>query len=107
VALLAEKIPENRRKGFEPVIIEIDLLGALEQEILRFAFPRHAGEVALDVGSKHRHPCCRKPFGQNLQGYRLAGTRRTGYEAMAVGQLQVEFLALGALAQKDGSVAHV
>ena len=45
-----------------------------------------AAEVALDVGSEHRHARITEGFRQALQGDGLAGARGAGDQPMTVGQ---------------------
>ena len=54
----------------------------------------NAGQVALDVGGKHRHAGIGKALGQDLQRHRLAGAGRAGDQAVAVGVFQRQIFAL-------------
>ena len=47
-------------------------------------------QVALHVRQENRHPRGGEPFGQDLEGHRLARTRRPGDQTVAVGILQRE-----------------
>ncbi len=106
MALLAEQVPEDRRRGFEAVIVEADLLGALDEEILGLALLRDAGEIALHVGGEDRNAGLAEAFGHDLQGHGLAGAGGAGHQAVAVGHGQEQFFALVALAEKNRVVAH-
>ena len=45
----------------------------------------HTGQVALDIGQKHRHAHVAEAFGKHLEGHRFTGTGGTGDQAVAVG----------------------
>jgi len=94
VALLAEDVPEHH--GVEVVVIRVqaDFFRPLHQEILALAAHGNAGQIALDVGTENRHASFREPFGEDLQRDRLAGAGRAGDQAVAIGKLEVEILAL-------------
>ena len=85
MALLAEHVPEHRRKlvGLE---CETHLLGALEDEILCLANFGNPRQVTLDIGSKHRNTGAGKALRHYLQRYRLAGSCRAGDKAMPIGK---------------------
>ena len=87
MALLAEHVPEHGRElvGLE---IEAHLAGALEDEILGLADFGDPGQVALDVGREHRNAGARKPFRHHLQRHGLAGSGRSGDEAVPIGEAQ-------------------
>ena len=51
---------------------------------------RQAGEVAFDVGQKHRHAEAREVVGEHLQRHGLAGAGRAGDQAVAIGERQDE-----------------
>jgi hypothetical protein len=106
VALLAEQIPEDRRRGLEAIVGEVDLFGALDQEILGRSLLRNAGKIAFDIGGEDRHPGLRKTFGHDLQGDGLAGAGGPGHQAMTVGHGQEQILALLGLAEKNRVVGH-
>ena len=59
MALLAEQIPEHHRK-FVRLVVEAQLLGALDERLLGLADRGDAGEVALDVGGEHRDAGARR-----------------------------------------------
>ena len=94
MALLAEQIPEDHRKFLELVRIELDRLGARDQEILGLAHHGDAGQVALDVGAEDRNALVGEAFGQDLQRHGLAGAGRAGHQAVAVAVFQQQFFRL-------------
>jgi len=83
MTLLAENVPENRRK---PVGLEAepDIAGPFDDKILGLAEFRDAGEVALDVGRKHRNPGPRKSLGHHLQRNGFSGSGGPGDKTVAV-----------------------
>src|SRR5690606_27060205 len=83
--LLAEQIPEDHRKVAMVIRTELDGVGARAQEVLVLTGDGYAREVTLDVGAEDRHAGVRKPFGQYLKRHRLAGSRRTGHDAVPIG----------------------
>src|SRR5215218_5041542 len=103
MALLAEKIPEHDWKAIR-LVLDPDLLGTLQKNLLAFARLSDAREVALDVGGEHRHAGIRKPFGHDLKGNSLAGAGRAGDQTVAVGTFQTQSFRLRALADQDGAV---
>jgi hypothetical protein len=103
MALLAEHIPEHRRE-FVRLIVEAHALGTLDQGILGLADRGNPGQVALDVGGKHRHAGARQPFSENLQSDRLAGAGCTRDETMTVGEGKRHQRRLLALADKNHAV---
>ena len=106
MALLAEQVPEHHRE-FVGLVFDADVLGALQQEILRLAGRGDAGQVALDVGGEHRNAGAREPFGQHLQRHGLAGAGRAGRQAVPVGQPQREVFRLAAFADENLAVRVV
>ncbi|MGY3648255.1 hypothetical protein ACVWW2_003546 [Bradyrhizobium sp. LM4.3] len=100
VALLAEYVPEHRRElvGLE---CQPHLGGALEDEVFGFANLGDAGEVTLDVGGEDRNAGARKSFRHDLQRHRLAGSRCTRDEAVAIGERQRQPRLLVSLADED------
>ena len=74
----AEHVPEHDGRCAVLVVLEADLRGALQKEVLRLADLGDARKVALDVGGEHRNAGARKAFGQNLQRHRLAGAGGAG-----------------------------
>ena len=103
MALLAEQIPEHHRK-FVGLVGEAEALGARDKRVLGLARFRDAGEIALDVGGKHRHARAREALRQHLQGDGLAGAGRSGDQPVPVRQRQRQKLGLGALADEDFAV---
>ena len=101
VALLAEQIPEDGGHGFEAIVVEAHLLGALEEEVLGLTRHGDAREIALDVGRENRNAGIDEAFGHDLQRHRLAGAGGAGDEAVAVGHAKEQFLALLALPNED------
>ena len=97
MALLAEQVPEHDRE-FVRLVVEAQLLGALDECILGLADRRNARQVALDVGGEDRNARAREAFGEYLQGDGLAGAGRAGHQAVAVAIAQRQVLGLAALA---------
>ena len=60
----------------------------LGQRVAVLAGAHHAAQVALHIRQEHRHAHIRKALGQHLEGHRLARTRRTGDQSVAVGHLR-------------------
>src|SRR6476660_8931309 len=83
MTLLAEHVPENRRKlvGLEG---EAHIAGPLEDKILGLADFGDAREVSLDIGCEYRDTCPRKSLGHHLQRDSFSGSGSTGDEAMAI-----------------------
>jgi len=106
MALLAEEIPENRRRGFQAVVVELDFFGALHQGIDRCAGLRNAGKVALHIGGENRNAGLAEALGHDLQGDGFSCAGGAGHQAMAIGQRQEQLFALVALAQKNRVIAH-
>ncbi len=107
MALFAKKVPEDGRKGFVVVIVEIDFLGALLEEVFRDARCRNAGQIPLHVRAEDWNAMLGKALSEDLQRDGLACSSRSGDQSMPVGKFQTEFLTLDALADKDGLfVAH-
>ena len=109
--LLAEQVPEDDRELLKFVGIELDRLGALEQEVLGLADHRDARQVALDVGAEHRDACIREAFGEDLQRHRLARTGGAGDKAVTICVFQqqrlrtlVRIVGMAACAKKDAVV---
>ena len=100
MALLAEHVPEHRGK-FVGLVIDADLLGALDESILRVADGGDAGEIALDVGSEHGNTGAGKPFREHLQRHGLAGAGRAGHQSMPIGKLQRQIFRLRSLADEN------
>ena len=103
MALLAEQIPEDHRE-FVRLVVEAELLGALDERFFRLADRRNAGEIALDVGGEHRNTGAREAFGQNLQRHGLAGAGRAGHETVAIAVMQRQIFRLDALADENFAV---
>jgi hypothetical protein len=100
VSLLAEQVPEHHRELVGHVV-DTDLLGALDQGLLAVAGGRHAGEIALDVGGKHRNARVREALRQHLQGNGLARARGSGHKAVPVGEPQIEIFGLRAFPDEN------
>ncbi len=64
------------------------------------------GQVALDVGQEHRHADAREALGDHLQRDRLAGSGRTGHQAVSVAESRQQVLEILPLAEQD-RVGHV
>ena len=103
MALLAEQIPEHHRE-FVRLVVEAQVLGALDQRLLRFADRRDAGQIALDVGGEHRNAGAREAFRQHLQRDGLAGAGRAGDEAVPIAVVKHQVFGLFAFPDKDFSV---
>ena len=88
VALLAEDVPEGHRAAFEGVIAELQLGDALLDLRVGRARLADPGQVALDVGHEDGHADAAEVLGHDLEGDRLARSRRAGHEAVAVGHLR-------------------
>ena len=61
---------------------------------MRFARLREAGEIALDVGEKHRGSGVGEAFGEQLQRDGLAAAGRAGDQAVAIAERERE-IAIG------------
>ena len=70
MALIAEHVPEDDRRGLVAVIVEADRLRPaderLMQLVLRRARFREAGEVALHIGQEDRRAGPGELLGENL-----------------------------------------
>ena len=106
MALLAVQVPKDDRE-FVGLVFDADVLGALQQEVLRLAGRGDAGQVALDVGGEHRNAGAGESLGQHLQRHGLAGAGRAGGEAVPVGQPQGEIFRLAAFADENLAVRVV
>jgi hypothetical protein len=87
MALLAEQVPEHRRKAARRVLGQADRGGALLELRIGRAGLADPGEVALDVGHEHRHAAGGEALRQDLQRHRLAGSGRAGDQTVAIRQL--------------------
>ena len=107
MALLAEQVPEDRRRRLEAVVVEADLLGALDQEIRRLARLRDAGQVALDVGGEDRHAASEKPSAMicSVTVLPVPVAPVTRPWRLAIGRIQ-HLLAGAAGANQDAVVGH-
>ena len=106
MALLAKNVPQRGRAGHGGGQINaafLEYAGHLAADVARLA---DAGEVALDIGQKHRHADLRKRFGQFLQGNGLAGTCCTGDQPMAVGQARQDGAGNIAVPGNQNGVGH-
>ena len=83
---LAVDIPQGDRVRLGGVIKEGHTSDALGHFALRVGGGAQAAEVALDVGSEHRHTRITEGFCQALQGDGLAGARGASDQPMTVGQ---------------------
>ena len=100
MALLAEQVPEHHGK-FVGLILEADVLARLTRKSLASPGVGDAGQVALDVGGKHRDAGAGKTFRQHLQCHGLSGAGRAGDKSMAVGKLEREIFRLLAFADEN------
>ena len=96
VALFAEQIPENHRKGAVAIIRHADGGGAFGESLVQLATfgpgHRQPGQIALDIGQEHRDPRPGKAFGQPLQCHGLAGAGGPGDQPVPVAELQQQVL---------------
>src|ERR1700733_936481 len=104
MALLAEHIPEHRRKliGLEG---QAHIGRPFEDEILGLADFADARKVSLDIGCEYGNAGPRKSLRHHLQGNSLSGSRRTGDEAMAIGEPERQPCRLFTLSDKNFLVA--
>ena len=103
MALLAEHVPEHHGNSSGWYVRPMPC-ARLTKASLASPACADAGEVALDVGGKHRNAGGGEAFGQHLQGDGLAGAGRAGDEAVAIAEMEVEHLVFGALADDDAVV---
>ena len=64
------------------------------------------GQVALDVGHEDGHAEAAEALGHDLEGDRLARSRRAGHEAVAVGHLRKKEQVLLALCDQHAFERH-
>ena len=82
MALLAEQVPEHRRRAAQRVVGEADRGGALVELRIGRAGLADPGEVALDVGHEHRHAARGKnprPGSAARPSCRFRSRRRSGH----------------------------
>src|SRR5262249_18330454 len=103
MALLAEQVPEHHRE-LVGLVVEADVLGALDEGFLGLAGRCDAGQVALDVGGEDRHAGARKAFRQGLQRDGLAGAGGAGREPVAVSEGEGQPFGLVALSDEYPSI---
>jgi hypothetical protein len=102
MTLLAEQVPEHRRKATLLVPGKTDRLGPFGQLGMRRSGLTDAGQVALHVGHEHRDAMRGKSFGQHLERHRLARAGRAGDQTVAVGKRKIEQLRRVSLADQHG-----
>ena len=93
----APNTSQNTAGKFVGLVVEAEILGALDQRLLGLADRGNARQVALDVGGENRDAGARQAFGENLQGDGLAGAGCAGDQPVTVGKGQRQqrgFLAL-------------
>ena len=83
--LFAKNIVETHRTSLEFRIGDPENILALFNETAHLTCLRDATEVTLHVGHEARYTSLTKSLRQHLQRHRLAGTRGTGDESVAVG----------------------
>ena len=108
MALLAEQVPEDRRRGVEVVVVEADLLRPLDQLVLGLA-PALAmpAKSPFTSATNTGTPAFGQALGENLQGDRLAGAGGAGDQPVPVGHGQVQhFRLLAGGADENGVVGH-
>ncbi len=106
MALLAEKVPEDDRRGFRRVRVKPDFLRPRDEEILHIARHGDAGKIALHIRREDGNARARKAFRKDLQGDRLAGAGRPRDEPVAVGVFQRKILRACAPADKKAVIRH-
>ena len=95
---------QNIDRELVGLVVEAQVLGALDEGVLRLADRRDAGQIALDVGGEHRNARAREAFGQHLQRHGLAGAGRAGHKAVAIAEVQRQIFRLAALADENLAV---
>ena len=95
------QVPEHHRVRLGGITFDPDLGDALLNFLASFSGHRKAGDVALDVGQKHRHAKAREPFSQHHQRNCFSGAGGPGNEPVAVSVLRVEINGLFALSEQD------
>ena len=100
MAKFAVDVPEHDRVcGWRP--IDTELVDTLLYVLVHGAGLGHAGNVALDVGKKHRNTELREAFRHDHEADGLAGTGRAGHHAVTVCVAGVQPDRLVALANQD------
>ena len=96
VALFAKQVPEDHRSGVIAEIRHADGGDPLHEGVVQFeAFRpghRQPGQIAFDIGQKHRHARQRKPLGKPLQGHGFTGSGRPRDQPVAVAEPQQQGL---------------
>jgi hypothetical protein len=85
MALFSEEVPEDHGELLKLIRVELDRLGAREQEVLRLPFRGDAGKIALYVGAEYRDARIGEGFGKYLERHGLARAGCAGDQAMTVG----------------------
>ena len=99
VALLAEEIPEQHRKGGIGIIGQADRGRAAGKGVMQLELGTaglgQPAQVALHVRQDHRHALRREPLGEDLQRHRLARARRARDQPVTVGVFEPQTLGGG------------
>ena len=88
-ALLAEHIiePHGATLEGEVLLLHAELWQPFLDKARQFAWLADAGEVPLHVGHETRHTGLAETLGDDLQGHRLARSRSSGDQAVAVSHI--------------------
>jgi len=104
MALLAEYVPEHRRRGTVGKVGDAEGNRPLFEFRVRRARLADPREVALYVGAEHRNALGGESLGEHLQGDGLAGAGGAGDQPVPVGELEAEPDRRVALSDQDGRV---
>jgi hypothetical protein len=87
----------NRRIG------DPDILRPLHKLRLLVSVHRDSGEIAIDIGGENRGSRARKPFGENLLGYGLAGADGARDECVPVAKRKRQKMVNVAFADRNAA----
>src|SRR4029077_8999250 len=104
MSLLAEYIPEHDRAGFAGEIVDLKLLGPLDDFRIVRARLAQAGEIAFDVGHEYRHTTLNKILRERLRCGRFSSSRGACDQAVAVRHFREQKNRLRGLRDEDGFV---